>query len=779
MTVRFGFLGIVFSLLFFINAVANSAEAEEWVDIWFHASPYTTYDDLNVGGTCAARWSKYGSDCPDFEHCIRREFGRCVEKEICAGARVRANLCTSFPWYTQAQCYTEMKIHNVEWLKACPKGKIKQYPASRYLMAKAKYVGPGRDYDEARDNIKKASGSVDTSSIWLDCKPVDVIDKNDASVPELMRNEWGLDFGAPNPANLKKFALMGCSNRQSGGKWNPALGESVYLPVTRTFPEIPDSCLGDVKSYGPEVVKMECKPQECNMATLEGCDFPQGIYEFYLSGFGLRPEIDKVGPGPTGCPHPSFVGSDKRWCGNKPGGCTKDPGEECRYEQYSYYKGVTKDQTPVPEQRMFISSVAVAPGQPQESVDAFGNKVSVEKMFFLSDFSVPNASNPEIVKAGVAPGATRETVYFPDEVPARNGVLVLHGNDYQKQIWYMVGRTPIQVRSMACPKRQDAYMPLQNITLGQTKWNDLKPFYEQDKTTDGVGLPPHPAAGEGDSCNMVAELAKELPKHNILSEGQDGFGLAHSVSTAVNQLLKDRKKTTVPILTVALTEPMRDCVENSGRNPPPYPTNVTTETIKAYADAFKAEADSFKASNPTASFYKNSETKWGSSANKIGAFDKFGKIEDIRCANNKFTDAYSQALKDAAKRLKDAGGYVVAVALSCKTEKFKQTLIDISTGHMDLMNMAPEGVFLDSTCDSIMGADGKPDPNRLAASMYTIDTDEDDNMFFRPAFAVGTVQPLFGTINDVYAELAWVVIRNQIGQEVCANQADGYCDDVR
>lgn len=747
------------SLIAVAPAQAQITDMNGLIDIWYKSGwpggrHHTTYQNLNIGGSCVAMWNETnGEFCEQNVVCDSGMadtdgdgFGDTYWETRGDNPRQYSNLCTDEPWYNNVQCYNTHKLNTVTWYRSCPREKMMRLPAHYYVQLRAKYIGPGRNYDPNYGNYDNSA--MNTDDIWLYCTYKQNVSPSDPNLPADLQAEYSADFTGPNPSNLSKFALMGCSLENVNGQWNPTLGQAVNRPdLVGKFPATPADCIGTPPNVGPVMMKFECRPANCNPETLEGCDMPQGLYEFYVGQRGLKPAISAVGPGPNGCPHPAFEDSDFRYCGNKPGGCTIPGSNECRYAQNSYWTGVTKDGTPIPEQRLFISSVAVTIGQPKEWVDGSGNKRFEETTVMVADFSNP-------AQPGVVVGASPE-VYFPDETPASRGVLVLKPGDVA---FFNAGVTPAQVRSMECPKRRDAYVPIQNIALGQTEWLPMEEFYDQDTLQSISEKPGHPIGGDGDSCDLVERVVDDLPNYNILSTGQDGFGLTHSVSTAVNQLLENLGDNTIPILTVALTEPVRDCILQPGAA---ANGSVYTHQVGNTQHA----------------------TKWGSNGNfpnggNPGDNNNDGRLRAVRCLADKFTDAYPQALKDAAMRVKDAGGFVITIALSCVSDKFRDTLVDMSTGDVNLLNFSPEGVILDDACQAA-AADGKIDPAELAASMYFVDVDENDNLFFKPAFAQATVDPLFGTINDVYAELAWVIVRDSVGREICANQPEGYCDDAR
>ncbi len=303
----------------------------------------------------------------------------------------------------------------------------------------------------------------------------------------------------------------------------------------------------------------------------------------------------------------------------------------------------------------------------------------------------------------------------------------------------------VNVRSLSCPKKWDVHSPPRNVSLG-----------------------------ESGSCEKVQDLGRQIPHLNIFERGQDPFGIAHSITTAVNQLEAKQTDRSLPVLFVAITEPVRKCLAQ-------HTTDPSGGSI--YPDAKPNES-------------KLLATKWGSNMNDQGEdAEGDGHLDVIRCQyspdQTDFAD-YFKALEDAAKRVKAMGGYVVVLAMSCQSEAFLSTIAEMSTAHLNLQAFAPEGVVI-GDCGDL----GKMDDDEAAkvkiadGSLYLMDAD-DQGLFFRKAFATShhlTNGTIFFSdfMAEVAAELAWVVARNNIGREICANslegssgdeQGGGFCDDT-
>ncbi|MBI1274556.1 hypothetical protein GC177_01120 [bacterium] len=730
----------------------------------FIAAPYTKYvGGQNMRASCNAMFSMDTSPTSrdDRYDCQKQtgtdSDGNPIMENVTKGcgdihyARCSSNKCDE-DWKANG-CYNTQQLHEVTWYKACPKGRSFQDPASAHVSVFAYYEGHGETYEPGKYNYDTKNA---TKPAMLVCSQVGRVPDDDGGLQVELTSDLAFSPGGERDY----YPLMGCSDLPDG-RWHPGYGVRDVGSMQPDFPNpkvpnssgptpVPESCRGGVNFSAPGITKFVCYPEGCNMQTLEGCDMPQGYYHFYAIVHSLHPEINDVGPGPTVCEYPAFETTDNRYCGgnckNGDGTCKHDTNGD-GFGQEGYYTGINKDQTPVPGQQFYFSAFSVGGmKQPTYVIKSDGTTEYNEAAVKVNSFNPSNGPAARI----------------PSEVPAGMGVWTVEGAGNHV---VDLGLTPLQVRSMECTKQADGYLPIQNISLGQTKRMSMKQFVGDKEPI----LPLTEKLTEMGSCDLVEEISEELPSYNILPQGQTNFGMAHSVSTAVNQLLQNRKTNDVPILTVALSEPVRDCIESSGKatTPPEKPNETPTQW----------ETD------PKHSYFRGSETKWGSHDNASGTLDTASnrdqRLKTVKCLTDKYTDAYPKALKDAAKRVKAAGGYVVAIATSCGSDKFLETLSQMSTGHINLKNFAPEGLVLDSDCSASTMADIESGKKQLAHSIYIMDVDKQDTLFFQPAMAALPSNPLYGTLGDVFAEVTWVVVRDRIGQEVCSNQAEGNCADVK
>lgn len=731
----------------------------------FIAAPYTRYaTGQNFRGICNSLQDGCGDLRSDPRGCSFQEDYLCPgdgngdgvtdpgETTTCQRtkhANCAGNYCAD-DWRRYG-CYSTQQLHEVTWYKACPKGRSFQTPASFHVNVFAVFEGHGNTYDPAKHKYDSADQNV---GLVLECRSVSRLPEDDGGLAV----ELGADLAYSPGGERRFYPLMGCSDFPDG-RWHPGYGVRDVSTMQPNFPDpkvpnssgpvpVPDSCRGNVNFSAPGITKYVCYPEGCNMKTLEGCDIPQGYYHFYGIVHSLHPEINDVGPGPEVCTYPAFESTDERYCGanciNGDGTCRHDRNAD-GFGQEGYYTGISKDQTPVPGQQFYFSAFSVSGmKQPTYKIKPDGSTEYSEAATLLNSFTSGGGPQPVI----------------PSEVPKGMGVLTVQGAGNHL---VDLGVTPLQVRSLECPKQADGYLPIQNISLGQGRRISMNDFVGDNEQV----LPLTENLSVMGSCDLVEDVSKELPSYNILPQGQTNFGMAHSISTAVNQLLSNRKSNDIPVLTVALSEPVRDCIMTSGHEA--FPPEEPNQSPNQWETDLKH------------SYFRGSETKWGSHDNKLGELDnaagRDARLKVIKCLSDKYTSAYPDALKDAAKRVKDAGGYVVAIATSCGSDTFLETLSTMSTGNLSLKNFAPEGVVLDADCSATTVADLKSGKASLAHSVFIMDVDKDDSLFFRPAMAAIPSNPLFGTLGDVFAEVTWVIVRDRIGQEVCSNQAEGDCDD--
>lgn len=632
-------------------------------------------------------------------------------------------------------------------------------------------------------------------------------------------------------------------------------------------------------------------PEECKMletGSLVGCDMPQGIYYITMKYKDLKPPLkakDSSFPSsvfgvntPKANKYPpSDVEDDNRSCGsfyNKKCTNVDSNGQNVCHSAVKnsshnhYFNKIIKDKEPVTEERLYISSFVVE----QKRIDGTTVKYNLLDNFGgTKGVYWPAPGETGIGVAGTSAGARESqhtgtapfhitsrydegefdhavTVYgdrYPDETPAKEGILVLTGTGAKKDHTVPIGMSkimtatgstpnpdypggnvsvtidrseswvPVPIRSLACLKQEDAWTPAGSL--------DLTP----------------------ENCNVLPDYMAGLVDLNIYKPNTPGAqgghtagGFTDALEKAVNQLIDKRTPSTVSVMVVALTPHLFECsiIVNPASNnisANDYieermvellsqqgggASSYTQEQIDAMLEDMEGGSSirtipattvpngvavvpppAGYTPNPTLAVYPDPTRSWTPSyvwpweanSNNLGGATRFdatsGRLKRFVCptSSNAIDDHYAANVQ-SIERLKaaDPSAVVLALSLGCD-KKSMETIGTISSygGTFDKQFDPAGGLYGGCNGEGLVmnEATGQYElaSDATLNAVYELDIDTEGSLIFTEAVAQAAGPIAVLNNGDWIASLAWAIARPMIGQEICANQPEGYCDDAQ